>query len=78
MPSIRDILPQPPWEGPPLPKVSGGREINYQDPFRLTRIGKPIKIIEVPRPAKIPEIPYPQPVVTPEVKPEPVPVPVRR
>ncbi len=21
MPSIRDILPQPPWEGPPIPKI---------------------------------------------------------
>jgi len=26
MPGFKDLLPQPPWEGPPIPKVMRGRE----------------------------------------------------
>jgi hypothetical protein len=36
MPDIRDILPQPPWEGPPIPRVwlqSGQRELIPEEEY---------------------------------------------
>ncbi|GAI34859.1 unnamed protein product, partial [marine sediment metagenome] len=33
MPHPRDFLPQPPWEGPPIPRGARG-------PYRLTEFGK--------------------------------------
>jgi len=78
MVDFRSFLPQPPWYGPPIPRILANRSDSYVNGGEdgalvpvATRIGEPIRIIrEVPRPEpmKIPQAP-PTPAPTPEYVP---------
>lgn len=85
---IKDLLPPPPWEGPPLPRalteILSGRE-RYSEEYggyrvrpHASKIGKPVRVVEVPEPFKAPI--YVPPVRAPVKEPqrEPVLVPLRR
>lgn len=82
----RDLLPPPPWEGPPLPRILLERRFPAGNGFsnglvrpHFTRIGNPVRIhTDVPEPMKPIKIPmWPSRIPMP-VWPTREPVPVRR